>query len=121
MTEMICIACPLGCRLQVEERADGEICVTGNTCRRGVAYGKQEYTCPMRTVTSSVLVQGGERPLCAVKTAQPVPKAAITQVLEEIRKIRAQAPLKVGQVVVENIAQTGVALVATAELAQMKA
>lgn len=116
--EMICIACPMGCRMQVEETCEGEIKVSGNTCRRGATYARQEYTCPMRTVTSSVLAKNGVRPLCAVKTAAPIPKASIPQALEEIRNLRAQAPLTVGQVVAENIAGTGVALVATANLAK---
>lgn len=111
--EMTCILCPMGCRLTVEQAQDGQVTVHGNTCKRGAAYGEQELLNPMRVVTSSVRVNGGARPLCSVKTAGQVPKASIDRVLDEIRKVRVCAPVRIGQVVAENIAGTGVNLVAT--------
>ena len=59
--EFVCISCPVGCRLTVWEDEDGAVQVQGNTCPRGKAYGVQEFTAPMRTVTSSVPVQHGEQ------------------------------------------------------------
>ena len=111
--EMICIRCPMGCRLTVTMDGDN-ITVTGNTCRRGAEYGAQEMRCPMRVVTSSVRVTGGVRPVCSVKTREAVPKASIGDVLSAISRARAQAPLHIGDVLIENVAGTGVALVATA-------
>lgn len=111
--EMTCIRCPLGCRLTVTR--DGEnYTVTGHTCKRGEEYGIQEMSCPMRVVTSSVRVQGGLRPVCAVKTADSVPKAVIDEVLKAIAALRPEAPISIGQVLDADIAGTGVALVATA-------
>ena len=111
--EMICICCPMGCALHVTR--DGEsISVSGFTCKRGEAYGIQEMRCPMRTVTSSVRVNGGARPVCSVKTASQVPKASIGQVLDAIRDLRVNAPVHIGDVLAENIAGTGANLVATA-------
>ena len=111
--DMICICCPIGCALRVTR--DGEkISVTGFTCKRGEAYGIQEMRCPMRTVTSSVRVNGGVRPVCSVKTATQVPKAAIGGVLEAIRDLTVSAPVHIGDVLAENIAGTGANLVATA-------
>lgn len=112
--EMTCIACPMGCRMLVSRDEDGTITVENATCKRGVTYGEQEFTCPMRTVTSSVRVVDGSRPLCAVKTSDTVPKAKIPQVLEIIRTAQPKAPVAIGQVVVPNIAGTGVDLIATA-------
>lgn len=112
--ELTCIACPMGCRLNVWYDEAGEVRVENYGCKRGITYGKQEFTCPMRTVTSSVRVARGARPLCAVKTKDVVPKAKIGEVLEAIRTARPEAPLKIGQVVVRDIAGTGVDLVATA-------
>jgi CxxC motif-containing protein len=112
--DMVCIVCPGGCRLKVSME-DGEVKVTGNQCNRGKAYAKQEFLCPMRTVTSSVLVKNGKHPLCAVKTAGQVPKANIPEVLEVIRDLRPEAPVHRGQVLCANIAGTGADLIATGE------
>ena len=111
--EMTCIRCPLGCRLTVTRDGDNYT-VTGHTCKRGEEYGIQEMSCPMRVVTSSVRVSGGVRPVCSVKTAQAVPKADIPQVLEALTKLHPVAPIRIGQILAEDIAGTGVALVATA-------
>ncbi len=110
--EMVCIVCPMGCRLKVTMQ-DGQVSVSGNTCKRGAVYGEQEMRCPMRVVTSTVRVRGGRHPMCPVKTAQSVPKAEIDRVLEAIRQVRVQAPVKIGDVVLPNIAGTGVNLVAS--------
>ena len=111
--EMTCIRCPLGCRLTVVQNGD-HFSVSGNTCKRGEEYGIQEMKCPMRVVTSSVRVEGGRRPVCSVKTAQAVRKADIDRVLAAIKTLRPHAPITIGDVLCENIAQTGTALVATA-------
>ena len=111
--EMTCIRCPMGCRLTVTREGD-EIRVTGNTCKRGEEYGIQEMRCPMRTVTTSVRVKGGRRPVCSVKTADQVPKASIGDVLSEVKTLEVEAPIRIGQVICANIAGTGVNLVATA-------
>ena len=111
--EMICIRCPMGCQLTVTQDENG-YSVTGNTCRRGEEYGIQEMRCPMRVVTSSVKVTGGQRPVCSVKTAQAVPKSEIGAVLGEIAALRPSAPIHLGDVLAGDSAHTGVALIATA-------
>ena len=113
--EMTCIRCPMGCRLTVTQDGD-TFTVSGNTCRRGEEYGIQEMRCPMRTVTSSVRVEGGRRPVCSVKTAENVKKADIPEVLAAIRGIRVKAPVAIGDIVCPNIAGTGVNLVATSNV-----
>ena len=111
--EMICIRCPMGCHLTVSQEGD-DITVTGFTCRRGKEYGEQEMRCPMRVVTSSVRVTGGRRPVCSVKTAQAVPKSAIADVLRCVGQAQIAAPVRIGDVVIRDVAGTGVDLVATA-------
>lgn len=111
--EMICIRCPMGCRLSVTQDENG-CTVTGNTCPRGREYGIQEMTCPTRVVTSSVRVENGRRPVCSVKTAAAVPKADIPAVLAAIRTISISAPIAIGDVICADVAGTGTALVATA-------
>ncbi len=111
-TEMVCIVCPVGCRLKAAV-VGGQVKVSGNTCARGVKYASEELTNPTRTVTSSIAVAGGQLALLSVKTAQPVPKAAIPAVLAAIRCASAQAPVRVGDVVISNAAGTGVDVLAT--------
>ena len=109
--EMICISCPMGCMLTVVQEADGEVRVTGNTCKRGETYGRQEMTCPMRVVTSLVRLEGGVRPVCSCKTRQPIPKAKIPQA--QLKR----APLRRGDVVIADVAGTGVDVIATSDIA----
>lgn len=115
--EFICINCPLGCPLQVEleVKADGEnvILVSGNTCRRGETYAKEEVTDPRRVVTSTVALTGGEQAVVSVKTEKAIPKDNIGACMKALKKITAEAPVRIGDVLVENIADTGVELVAT--------
>ena len=111
--EMVCIVCPMGCHLTVTRGDDGQVSVAGNTCKRGETYGAQEFTNPMRVVTSSVFVDGGEMPLASVKTRGTVPKAKIGEVLGALTRVRLTAPVAIGDVVVENVVGTGVDVVAT--------
>lgn len=113
--EFICISCPVGCPLTVEEK-DGQIIVTGNACARGKTYGVKEFTAPERMVTSSVAARGGVRPLVPCKTAAPVPKSSVPDVLREIQASSVPAPVAIGQVLIPGVAGTGVDIVATREL-----
>lgn len=108
VTELICINCPRGCHLQVDEALN----VTGNFCPRGAAYGKQEVTNPTRIVTSTVRIDGAELALCPVKTAQPIPKGKIFAIMAEINQVHLHAPVHIGDVVIANVAETQVAVVA---------
>ena len=110
--EMTCIVCPMGCRLTVTED-NGVITVAGNTCKRGEMYGKQEFTMPMRVVTTSVRLTGGTRPVVSVKTQGQVPKTKIPDVLSACRSVKVKAPVKIGDVILENVAGTDVNIVAT--------
>ena len=107
--ELTCIMCPLGCQLTVT--IDGEIItVTGNNCKRGEIFGKEEVTCPMRIVTSSVKTEKGVR---ACKTSKPVPKSMIFEVMKEIERLRLKNA-KFGEVVIKNVLNTGADIVITA-------
>ncbi len=107
--ELTCIMCPLGCQLTVTIDGDN-ITVTGNNCKRGEVFGKEEVTCPMRIVTSSVKTEKGVR---ACKTSKPVPKLMIFDVMKEIEKLRLKNA-KFGEVVIKNVLNTGADIVITA-------
>ncbi len=114
MKNIICINCPLGCPLTVGVE-DGEVVsVTGNTCKRGEIYAVKEITNPSRTVTSTVRVVGGERPVVAVRTKTDIPKDKIFACMEAINKAEVTAPVKIGDVVIADVCGTGVDVVATA-------
>lgn len=111
MTELTCIVCPIGCRVRVDRGEEGLI-ITGNRCPRGLAYAREEITAPKRVLTAVVQVAGGERML-PVKTRAAIPKEKIFPAMQEIKAITVRPPVTIGQVLKEDLAGTGVALVAT--------
>lgn len=112
--ELTCIGCPLGCTLRVELNDAGEVVsVSGNTCKRGEEYGRREVTAPVRMVTSTVRVTGGKAAVVPVRTATDIPKGKIFDCMDEIRSAVVAAPVKIGDVVIENVAGTGVSIVAS--------
>ena len=112
---LTCIVCPRGCALTVRFDEAGKItAVEGNACKRGAVYAEKECTHPERTVTSTVRTEGGA--VVAVKTATTVPKEKVFEVMEEINAARAPKSVSIGDVIIENVAGTGVAVVATSEI-----
>ena len=111
MKELICIVCPKGCHLHVDEANDYK--VTGNGCPRGAEYGRIELTHPTRVVTSTVRCAGGRYPRCPVKTDRPVPKEQIFEVMRALDQMELTAPVQVGQVVLSDVCRTGANVVAT--------
>lgn len=110
--KLTCINCPFGCSLTVTIEED-KISVSGNRCKRGEVYGIKEVTNPTRTVTGSVRVKGGELPLVSVKTVPEIPKDKILDVMEQIHKLTVEAPVRIGDVLIHNVADTGSDIVAT--------
>ena len=111
--ELTCIGCPIGCTVTVTMRGGSIADITGNTCPRGRRYAENEVTSPTRVVTSTVCVKGGDRALVSVKTAQDIPKDTIFACMRAINGIVAEAPVQIGDVLLENVAGTGTAVVAT--------
>lgn len=110
MRELICICCPRGCRLTV----DDELNVTGNFCPRGIAYGKSEVTNPTRVVTSTVRINGSDLAMCPVKTSEPIKKGNIFKCMEEINKIQIEAPVHIGDLIIHNVCgEEGIDVIAT--------
>ncbi len=113
MKKFICINCPLGCHLEVDDSDPNDIKVSGNTCPRGKIYAINEITAPKRMVTSSVPVSRSDLLRVSVKTSQPIPKDKIFDCLNEIKKAHAEAPVAIGDVIVSNVCGTGIDVVAT--------
>lgn len=110
MKEMVCIVCPRGCHLQVNEET---LEVVGNTCERGAVYGKNEIVSPMRTVTGSVKIIGGIHPRLAVRTDRAVPKEKMFEIMNLLHSFSVQSPVKRGEILIENVCGTGANVIAS--------
>ena len=110
MANITCIVCPMGCPLVVTKVEDGYT-VEGNNCKRGVKYGVEELTDPKRVITTTVKLHGSYLNLLPVKTADSIPKGMMFEIMEALDKVEVTAPIKVGDVIVESILDTGVNIV----------
>ncbi len=112
--ELVCVACPLGCPLTVTLDDNGAVVeVAGNTCKRGDTYAHTECTNPTRMLTTTVRVTNGKAYVVPVKSANPIPKEMMMECMKEINKASVEAPVNIGDVVIENILNTGVDIIAT--------
>ena len=105
--DMTCIICPRGCALKVEINSDN-ITVTGNSCPKGKQYAIDECTNPTRTVTSSVRVENREDTMVSVKTASPIPKDKIFEVMRLIRAKSVCAPVGIGDIIIKDVFGTNI-------------
>ena len=106
----------MGCPISVELSEDGKVLnVTGNTCPRGKAYAITECTAPTRMLTSTVKVKGGRTAMVPVKTSNPIPKGMMFDIMKEINSVEVASPVKIGQIIIENVLDTGVDIIATNE------
>lgn len=117
-----CTTCPSECLLTVEVERDvnGSVTaarsVTGNRCPRGDKFAHQELTCPMRVLTTTVAVFGGDEALLPVRTAEAIPLALHAQAMDLIRDVVVKAPIRMGDVVLPNLLNTGIDLVASMDI-----
>jgi CxxC motif-containing protein len=114
--DVTCIVCPVGCRIRVIREGDRIIEVSGNSCRRGEVYASQEAVAPLRTLTTSVRVVGGDFPLASVKSLMPVPKACLFELMKAARSVVVTAPIRVGDIVARDVLGLDIDLVATREV-----
>ena len=110
MKDMICIVCPKGCHISINEE---NLETNGNSCPKGAEYAKNEVTCPMRTVTGSVGIKGGIHPRLAVRTDRAVPKDKMFDIMDALHKCTVKAPVKRGDVIISNVCETGANVIAS--------
>lgn len=110
---MTCIICPKGCGLTVEVENGKVVEVSGNTCARGVTYAQNEIENPIRTLTSSVAVRNGVHPRVSVKTDREIPKGKMMECARALKGVEVEAPVRIGDVLIENVVGTGSNIVAT--------
>ena len=109
--ELTCIICPKGCNIKVEIEEDKVTNIEGNTCKRGYDYAMSEITNPVRTITSTMRLENGK--MVPVKTDKPISKELIFKCMEKINKVTIKPPVKIGDVLIENILNTGSNIIAT--------
>ncbi len=108
-----CVICPRGCTMQADIQGDS-ICVTGNACARGEKHAIGECTNPVRSLTSIVRVSNREDTMVSVKSAAPVPKDKVFEIMEKIHAASVTAPVKIGDVLLADV--FGTDIVATKEI-----
>jgi len=112
--ELTCINCPMGCQLTVvDKNDDGNYEVTGNTCKRGPKYAINELTNPTRVIPTTVVVRNAMLPRLPVKTAEPIPKGKIFDAMKVINQVVVDAPIKSGDIIIENLLGLGINVVST--------
>ena len=111
--KMICIVCPKGCHMEIDEQA---LAVRGNSCVKGAEYAKNELTNPLRTLTSTVRITGGLHDRLPVRTKTAIPKEKLFDCMEVLHAYTAAAPVKNGQVLIRDICSTGADVVATRDM-----
>jgi len=109
--KLICIACPIGCHLEIDVESD--YLVTGNQCKRGEAYGKKELTNPTRIITSTVIIRNAIHKRLPVKTRGEVPKSMIFDVMSQLNDVIVSSPIAVGEVIIKNVCNSGIDIVST--------
>ena len=115
-SQLICIGCPVGCLITAKKGEDGSLLITGNTCKKGEEYARNEMTAPVRTVTSIIRLASRNGKVVPVKTETEIPKEKIGECMKVIKAASAFAPIAVGDVMIADVAGTGVNIVATANI-----
>ena len=115
--QFVCIVCPNGCELTADIVDDMPANIEGGLCCRGREYVENEVLHPVRTIATSVRVLGGEMPLVSLRLDRAIPKKDIFPLMEQLKRIRLTAPVRIGQVVLADVLQTGANVIATKNIA----
>jgi len=110
--EFTCIVCPVSCSLVVEEN-DGVLTVRNNQCRRGMRFGENEFRNPMRMLTTTVKITGSSIKRLPVISSDELPKDRLFELVNELYKLTVKSPVRRGGIVLKNIGNTGVDIIAT--------
>ena len=114
--ELVCIGCPKGCALCAEISDNNNVHITGNSCKIGEEYGIKECTNPTRILTSTVEVIGSGGIMLPVKTETDVPKNKIRECMKALKGIKVNAPINMRDIILKNVANTGVNFIATKKI-----
>ncbi len=113
---LICVTCPMGCRLDVSLDGGSVVAVEGEGCKRGLAYAQDEIKDPRRVLTTTVTIFDGIHPLLPVHTTAAVPMARIPELVAALRKVSVTAPVRVGDVVAADVLDSGIDVLASRDI-----
>lgn len=117
LKKFVCIICPNGCEITAELEQGTILSMNGSGCPRGEEYVRQELTHPVRSISSSVRLEGGVLPLASVRLSKPVPKDRIFDVMHEIKEVCLKAPVSIGQVAISNVLNLNSDVIVTKNIA----
>ena len=120
VAEIRCIICPTGCVVQVKKDEEGELTYEGYTCKRGLEYAQQEYLAPKRVLTTTIRVDRGFLPMVPVRSNVPILKNRLNEVLDEIAKTIIDAPVKMGDILLENVLGLEANIIASRDLIEVE-
>jgi len=115
-----CVICPIGCEIDVELQGSDVVSMTGDKCARGKEFVLQELEEPMRILTTTVRIKGAKWAMLPVRTDKPIPKRLLFRVIKELADIELQAPVKVSDAIIKDIAGTDVNIIATRNMKREK-
>jgi CxxC motif-containing protein len=116
-----CIVCPTGCSIKVIGKDDKKVSFEGYTCNRGLEYAEQEFREPKRILTTTMKIENGALPLIPVRTDKPLLKDKLNEALEIIAQSQVKAPIKMGDILIENILDMGINIIASRNLGKSEA
>jgi len=115
--KIICVGCPLGCETTLKIDDQGEVVkITGTKCKEGRQYVLEEHRSPVRVLTATVLTQNSIRPLFPVRTNRPLLKTQLKEAAKALATIKVKPPIRVGQIILPNLLNVGVDIIATDDL-----
>lgn len=116
-TKITCIGCPLGCMVRLSLDDKGEVIdIADNKCKEGQEYVLEEYKCPVRVLTATVLTQNSHQPLLSIRTDKPIAKSMLVQAMSELAQIKVRPSIRIGKVIKTNILGSGANIIATSDL-----
>lgn len=121
IAHITCIICPNGCQITVSERPGSPPQIEGSTCKRGMEYAGQEYRDPKRMLITTMRVDGGTLPVVPVRSNKELPKERIFDAVEHVSHIALRAPIKMGTVVVPNLLNLNVDVIASKDIGSVSA
>ena len=113
--EIRCIVCPTGCLVHVEN-VNGELIIEGHSCKRGEEYAREEFIAPKRILTTTMRVENGFLPLIPVRSDRAIPMDRLRDALKEIAQAVAKAPIKMGDILIENVSGLDINIITSRDL-----
>lgn len=109
--KVTCIVCPKGCQIDVKIENGEIVSIENYDCKRGLEYAKNEVLDPRRILTTTLKLSNDR--VLPVRTREPIPKKYLKKAMVELKDVIIKPPVKVGDTVAENVAGTGIDLIAT--------